>query len=229
VPCRLVGGYIGGDYNDLGGYYLVTEEKAHVWVEALIEGNGWVRIDPSSFAANAGDVLNVQRSLGLKQQITLVLDSFNHLWNRSVIAYDFEQQRNVANAVTSRLQGIESVNIFHIIVPYLLGVLTIAALCIIVRRLPHYRSREQRILKSFLRIMGDKFEISSGEGGVGLFEIASVADNSHVSAFVTLYADAVYHDRKLTDIEYAQLRLYIRLLQKVTAKKILTSKTISGY
>ncbi|MEI6826125.1 MAG: DUF3488 and transglutaminase-like domain-containing protein, partial [Desulfuromonadales bacterium] len=34
VPCRLVGGYLGGEYNEMGGYYIVTEDKAHVWVEA---------------------------------------------------------------------------------------------------------------------------------------------------------------------------------------------------
>src|SRR6185369_3467324 len=56
VPCRLVGGYLGGEYNELGGYYLITNDKAHVWVEAFIEGSGWMRIDPSSFAANAGEV-----------------------------------------------------------------------------------------------------------------------------------------------------------------------------
>jgi transglutaminase-like putative cysteine protease len=219
VPCRLVGGYIGGDFNDLGGYYLVTEEKAHVWVEALIDGGGWVRIDPSSFAANAGDVLNVQKTLGIKQQITLVLDSFNHLWNRSVINYDFEQQINVANAVASRLQGVEPKKIIRTVVPYFVVGLAIAALFIIVSRIPNYRSREQRILKSFLRTMEDKFDIPSGEGEVGLFEIASVADNLHVSAFVTLYAGAVYCDRRLTDNEYIQLKLIIRNLQTVKPKK----------
>ncbi|HBA71071.1 MAG TPA: DUF3488 domain-containing protein, partial [Geobacter sp.] len=65
VPCRLVGGYVGGDYNQLGGYYLVSEDMAHVWVEAFIEGRGWLRIDPSSFATNAGEVWNPEKSRSL--------------------------------------------------------------------------------------------------------------------------------------------------------------------
>ena len=38
LPARLVGGYYGGDYNDMAGYYVITEERAHVWVEVWIRG-----------------------------------------------------------------------------------------------------------------------------------------------------------------------------------------------
>ena len=48
IPARLVGGYLGGEYNDLGGYYVVTENRAHVWVEAYLEGEGWVRIEETT-------------------------------------------------------------------------------------------------------------------------------------------------------------------------------------
>jgi protein-glutamine gamma-glutamyltransferase len=42
LPTRLVGGYYGGDYNEMAGYYVVTEERAHIWVEVWIEGQGVV-------------------------------------------------------------------------------------------------------------------------------------------------------------------------------------------
>lgn len=229
VPCRLVGGFIGGDYNDLGGYYLVTDEKAHVWVEAFIEGSGWVRIDPSSFASNAGEIWSAPGSPGLKRRITLVLDSFNHAWNRSVITYDFEQQMNVARTVGSRLQGVEPAKILRSILPYIAGCLVIIALYMAAGRVPFYRSREQRILRRFLRIVEERFDISAGEGGMGLFELALAADDKQVSAFVTLYAGAVYHDRRVTDDEYIRLQQILRLLQKDKGKKILTSKSVSGY
>ena len=45
VPSRLVGGYYGGEYSELGGYYLVSEDRAHLWVEALVDGY-WERLDP---------------------------------------------------------------------------------------------------------------------------------------------------------------------------------------
>lgn len=210
VPCRLVGGYLGGEYNDFGGYYLVTDDKAHVWVEAFIEGNGWVRIDPSSFATNAGEVWTASKSRSLMHRITLLLDSFNYVWNRSVIGYDFEQQMTIARTVGSRLQEISPQKMIRISAPFFAGGLLFAALLVAFRRAAPFRSREQRILRRFLRTVEREFNVLPGEGGSGLFEIASAADNSHVSDFVAIYAGAVYHDRRLTDDEYVQLRKILR-------------------
>jgi transglutaminase-like putative cysteine protease len=218
VPCRLVGGYLGGEYNELGGYYLVTDDKAHVWVEVYIEGNGWVRIDPSRFATNAGEVWTNSGSRSLTLRITLVLDSFNYAWNRSVISYDFEQQMNIAHNVGSRLQGLNPSKMLRSFVPYFAGSLLLAGLFFAARRVRLFSSREQRILCRFLRTVERKFNIPTREGGAGLFEIASAADNSQVSDFVALYAGAVYHDRRLTDGEYVQLQKILRVLKGVKSK-----------
>ena len=37
IPSRLVGGYRGGYYIEVGKYYLIPEKNAHVWVEAYID------------------------------------------------------------------------------------------------------------------------------------------------------------------------------------------------
>lgn len=34
IECRLVSGFRGGDYNEIGGFYDVKEKHAHTWVEA---------------------------------------------------------------------------------------------------------------------------------------------------------------------------------------------------
>lgn len=63
IPCRLVTGFRGGDYNGLGGFYTVQEKHAHVWVEAYLEPKdcdqemiatgqanemgAWLRLDPT--------------------------------------------------------------------------------------------------------------------------------------------------------------------------------------
>ena len=213
VPCRLVGGFLGGEYNQLGGYYLVSDDKAHVWVEAYIKGSGWVRIDPSSFATNAGDVWKAPGSRSLKLRITLVLDLLNYSWNRSVIAYDFEHQMNIARHVGSRLQRVDPSKVLRSSVPYLAGVLLLAGLLFAVRRSSLFRSREQRILQNFLRTMEREFTISAVKSGAGLFEIASVTENRHVYDFVEIYAGAVYHDRRLTNDEYLRLQQILRVMK----------------
>ena len=47
IPARVVGGYLEGEWNELGQYYLVRQSDAHTWVEAWIEERGWVTFDPT--------------------------------------------------------------------------------------------------------------------------------------------------------------------------------------
>ncbi|MEM9691170.1 MAG: transglutaminaseTgpA domain-containing protein [Myxococcota bacterium] len=47
IPARVVSGYRVVEYNPVGDYYLVRERDAHSWVEAFIEGRGWVTFDPT--------------------------------------------------------------------------------------------------------------------------------------------------------------------------------------
>ncbi len=218
VPCRLVGGYLGGEYNQLGGYYLVSDDKAHVWVEAFIEGSGWVRIDPSSFAANAGEVWKTPGSRGLILRISQTIDSLNHSWNRSVITYDFERQITIARSVGSRLQGFSPSEILRSSVPYVAISLLFAGLLFAAGRASLFRSREQRIINKFLLAVERECGISVSQGGMGLFEIVSSADNCHVSEFVAIYAGAIYHDRKLNDDEYLHLQQILTVLKSGKSK-----------
>ncbi|MTW20459.1 transglutaminase TgpA family protein [Allochromatium palmeri] len=48
IPSRIVLGYLGGETNAFGGYTIVRQSDAHAWVEVLIEGRGWVRVDPTA-------------------------------------------------------------------------------------------------------------------------------------------------------------------------------------
>jgi protein-glutamine gamma-glutamyltransferase len=47
VPARIVNGFHGGDFNSVGGYYVIREKFAHAWVQVYAPGRGWVDFDPS--------------------------------------------------------------------------------------------------------------------------------------------------------------------------------------
>jgi transglutaminase-like putative cysteine protease len=47
IPARVTTGYRVAEHNALGGYHVVRERNAHAWVEAWIEGKGWVSYDPT--------------------------------------------------------------------------------------------------------------------------------------------------------------------------------------
>ena len=100
-PTRMVGGYLGGSYNKLGGYYTVTEDMAHVWVEVYLKGEGWVMVDPSKWAINAAGISQTQSQWSAKQ-LMMYLDFFGYYWNRAVITYDLEKQLNLLGANLTR-------------------------------------------------------------------------------------------------------------------------------
>ena len=51
IPSRVVVGYLGGEYNDLGHFFLVRQSDAHAWCEVWLAENGWTRVDPTSAVA----------------------------------------------------------------------------------------------------------------------------------------------------------------------------------
>ncbi len=51
IPARVVVGYLGGEYNDLGHFFLVRQADAHAWCEVWIPEKGWTRVDPSAAVA----------------------------------------------------------------------------------------------------------------------------------------------------------------------------------
>jgi protein-glutamine gamma-glutamyltransferase len=51
IPSRVVTGYLGGEWNPIGSYFIVRQSDAHSWTEVWLEGRGWTRIDPTAVVA----------------------------------------------------------------------------------------------------------------------------------------------------------------------------------
>jgi transglutaminase-like putative cysteine protease len=51
VPARVVTGYLGGEWNPVGGYLIVRQSDAHAWTEVWLDETGWTRIDPTAVVA----------------------------------------------------------------------------------------------------------------------------------------------------------------------------------
>jgi transglutaminase-like putative cysteine protease len=211
VPARLVGGYLGGEYNDLGGYYLVHDGMAHVWVEAFITGKGWVRVDPSGFARNAGVVWGGPSQKGLLHSLRMLLDSLNHRWDGMVVTYDFERQMEAVRGAGKLVQGFETRTVFSSFLPYLLLIAVVAGLlCGIAYRKRLFPSREERLLRAFYRQLERDYSLKVERWRAGLFELADRTGSPRVRLFADIYAGAVYRDRILTGDEYRILSQMIR-------------------
>ena len=204
VPTRLVGGYLGGDYNDLGGYYVVTDDMAHVWVEAYVAGKGWVTYDPSSWAVNAASLRAEPHGSGVSR-LRLTLDALNHYWDMAVINYDLDQQLQMFNRASGDLRRIGT---FH--PPPLrrfmpaLSLIPATAVVLFLWRRSRY-TVEERLVNEFRRRCSGRGD-SPCEPSTGLYELAAGLDMPEAVRFAQVYGRAVYRDRKLTSDEVMELR-----------------------
>ncbi|MBT0652894.1 transglutaminaseTgpA domain-containing protein [Geomobilimonas luticola] len=204
VPARLVGGYYGGDYNAVGGYYVVTEERAHVWVEAYLDGKGWVTVDPSAWAVNFAGVGGAEEQ-GFTRRVRMYLDSFSYFWNLTVINYDLERQISILNRANTGLRRLSfpshlSLRLLLIPVVLLLAALVVWRVCVWQKV-----GREERLLKILFTLVRRRYGVE-WPPDKGLHELARTLDEPRITRFVQMYGDVVYHDRKLSRDEYIRLR-----------------------
>jgi hypothetical protein len=96
IPARYVGGFLSGEYNDVGGDWIVRASDAHVWVEVFFPGFGWITFDPTP----PGDA----KRTGLMERLGMYWDWFQYAWGEWIINYDLVHQVTLAQNVqkTSR-------------------------------------------------------------------------------------------------------------------------------
>ncbi|MFQ5464677.1 MAG: DUF3488 and DUF4129 domain-containing transglutaminase family protein [Thermodesulfobacteriota bacterium] len=88
VPSRIVTGFVPGEWNDFGGYFVVRQQDAHSWVEAYIDGTGWVTFDPTPDPGLVGAYR--------PSRITLYLDTMKWKWNRYIVHFTGDDQARMA-------------------------------------------------------------------------------------------------------------------------------------
>jgi len=76
LPARIIGGYLGGEWNPFGNYLIVRQSDAHAWVEVWLPKKGWVRIDPTSAVAPARVEQGMVAALAPDERLEFL--SFSH-------------------------------------------------------------------------------------------------------------------------------------------------------
>ncbi len=119
IPTRVVVGYLGGEFNDIGRYFLVRQADAHAWCEVWLPDRGWERVDPTSVVApervslgfnsflamqaasgEPGAATGQVAALGSSTQrqflhdIRLAWDSAKYAWDTRVLSFDAEAQQS---------------------------------------------------------------------------------------------------------------------------------------
>ncbi|MGL6289454.1 MAG: transglutaminase TgpA family protein [Silanimonas sp.] len=98
IPARVVTGYTGGVPNRVGGYWVVRQMDAHAWSEIWLEGEGWVRVDPTAAVAperiydTLEDFAGESGFGGALRPMFDIGDSLREAWNNFVVGYDALRQ-----------------------------------------------------------------------------------------------------------------------------------------
>lgn len=85
IPARLVNGFMGLEWNELGQYMIVRQHHAHSWVEAYLPEKGWVIYDPTP--ADPAFALN-----SFEDPINRALDLLRLNWQRYILSFSINDQ-----------------------------------------------------------------------------------------------------------------------------------------
>lgn len=126
IPSRVVTGYQGGEINPYDNTLIVRQYDAHAWSEIWLEGQGWVRMDPTaavapqrismgseqtfqeddSFLSESGFSMLRFRRVQLLNTLRWRLETIDYAWSRLVINYD----QGTQFALITRLSNLLSFN-----------------------------------------------------------------------------------------------------------------------
>jgi transglutaminase-like putative cysteine protease len=122
IPARVVVGYLGGEYNDLGHFFLVRQADTHAWCEVWLSDSGWTRVDPTTVVAPGRASLDLNsflerriasgqmishRSAFLAQltqsaiftNIRLAWETLSYQWDTRLLAFDTDVQEVFLNSI----------------------------------------------------------------------------------------------------------------------------------
>jgi len=162
IPARVVLGYLGGEYNDLGHFILVRQADAHAWCEVWLPENGWTRVDPTSVVAPgrssydltsfletriASDQIGTRRNgwiakllrSGAVTNIRFLWQALSYEWDTRFVAFDADVQDVFLTSI-----GIASHGTLFLVVEILLVAIALLAIYFALMQL-RTRSRVDRV------------------------------------------------------------------------------------
>jgi transglutaminase-like putative cysteine protease len=226
VPTRVVTGYVGGHYNKLGDYWLLKHKDAHAWNEVWLEGEGWMRVDPTAAIAPE-NILDTLDDLQARQQagdgggfagasdmLLPVFDGADFLrrqWNQLVLGFNAERQKNLLGPL-----GIKEADAWQLVVAFAIGS-TLALLLTLWFLLHEHRDRGDPLVAAWrafaarLRRAGidkrpEEPPLSFGQRSAGLLP----GQSGELLALSSRYADWRYAGVALTDEERRGLARELR-------------------
>jgi transglutaminase-like putative cysteine protease len=181
IPSRIVTGYLGGWYSDLGDYLLVRQSDAHAWTEVWLSDKGWTRVDPTAAVSplrieqGALSALSAPRHVldyswirGIRNSADIV----QQRWNDWIIEYGAGRQAQLFSPL-----GLGHMSPAMLVTVLFVAIVVFGAIVFpIVMRIkgPSSKDPVQKIWQKFLkRLSAAGYEARPSDGAIELAESAS--------------------------------------------------------
>ena len=223
IPSRIVTGYYGGRYNNLGDFYTFSQEDAHSWVEVWINNTGWIRFDPTQVIppSNIKNTINSfereENNIAIEQNefvkffgdkgLNLWVKYIDYQWTNFLINYDSDQR----SKLISQIKSLDQTTIFEII-KYI--ILSIALLIFAMMLFVIVRKKNYSDLLFFLIIKKLKLKVKNYETHQDVISRANIT--GPLKKIILIYEETKFYKKNLSLIKF--IRIFYDLL-KISAKK----------
>lgn len=128
IPARIVTGFLGAEWNPVGGFYAVRQKYAHSWTEAWIN-ESWQTFDATPPATTTPHVATAAN-------LTLLIEALRMHWHKYIVGFDASVQLEMARSLR---KGLDRPNLPELspgrALRWLLIVTAVTALLFLLRRL----------------------------------------------------------------------------------------------
>ena len=214
IPSRIVTGFYGGRYNNLGDFYTFSQEDAHSWVEIWINNKGWIRFDPTqvipsnrikntinSFEREENGIATEQNELVKffgDKGLNLWVRYLDYQWTNFLINYDSSQREKlIDNLINMEKESLlKTAKIIAISVFYIVLALLILFI---------YKKQDYSDLLFYLIVKRHKIKIKDFETHQKIF--LKTNDNNVSQKLMKIYENNKFSNQKLNFIKF--LKIYL--------------------
>ena len=227
IPARIVTGYYGGEYNEVGDFYTFRQSDAHSWTEVFINGKGWVRYDPTNIIPLSR--VDQNNNLFIDNQIYLEKENKNELnfsnkfnnqlnkifqyftfidyrWTNFFLSYNQVKQRELYNSFKNLNK--ESLKSYSFITISLILAIVLYLICFLIFK---KINNPNFIIHEILKILKKrKIHIQLNNEVEYIFEqFETLTKNVSISTLRRIYINEKFKNEKINFVE--KVKLYFQL------------------
>jgi protein-glutamine gamma-glutamyltransferase len=179
IPARVVTGYQGGEFNEVGKFLEIKQADAHAWAEVWLDKQGWVRVDPTAAIAPERIEKNIdiarlvpgglisyatpgsgQAAFNLLKQARQLWSNVDYNWQRWVINYNNANQASFLSSF-----GIADFKTMVYWMMSIVGIITALLSLFLFHQKPKPTDRTLKVYNRFLKKIAEAgLSKNTGEG-----------------------------------------------------------------